>query len=243
MTELLLQLTEAPDGLEPGQLTGLAGLVVDGSCVTPAQCSPLAVPIVAVTGAPAELTEWRGDATPLRVVELGLEKCARCRDERPDLAWLPRLVAYRPQVVYRMSEYQGEGFKFYAPDTASLRGYCVTDGGRAVERSLERARELGFDRLWLHAKHAAESGDGLDLELLARARRNFEGALWVSGGVTEIQHLENLGREGGAAAVVIHKALLAQVRAEVLAAALAPPRPPEAPIHFSPGRQHDSGAG
>ena len=37
------------------------------------------------------------------------------------------------------------------------------------ERSLERARELGFNRLWLHAKHAAESGDGLDLELLARA--------------------------------------------------------------------------
>jgi hypothetical protein len=41
--------------------------------------------------------------------------------------------------------------------------------------------------------------------------------------------------------VVIHKALLAQEGAEVLAAAVAPPQPPEAPIHFSLPRKHDTG--
>jgi hypothetical protein len=241
MTELFLQLTEAPKGLEPGRLAGLAGLVVDGDCLTPQQCRPLAVPVVALTGASAELLEWRSEVTPVRVVELGLEECARRRDERPELEWLPRLVICRRQVVYRMAEYHGEGFKFYAPDPSTLRGYCVSVGGLALERALERARELGLQRVWVHAKHAAESGDGLDLELLARARRNFEGALWVSGGVTKVQHLKNLGRQGGAAAVVIHKALLAQEGAEVLAAAVAPPQPPEAPIHFSLPRKHDTG--
>ena len=119
MTELLLQLTEAPEDLEPGRLAGLAGLVVDGDCLTPRQCHPLAVPVAALTGASAELLEWQSEATPLRVVELGLEECARRRDERPNLEWLPRLVAYRPQVVYRMSEYPGEGFKFDFPDLDS----------------------------------------------------------------------------------------------------------------------------
>ena len=241
MTELLLQLTEALDGLEPGQLTDLAGLVVNGSCLTPGQCSPLSVPVGALTGGPTELPEWRGEAAPLRVVEFGLEECARRRDDRPELKWLPRLVAYRAQVVYRMADYPGEGFKFYSPDTATLRGYCVTDAGRALERSLERARELGFDRLWLHARHAAEAGNGLDLDLLERARRHFKGGLWMSGGVSDTGHLANLAREGGAAAVVIEQALLARVSAEALVAALAPPGPPEAPIHFAPPRQPDSG--
>ena len=242
MTELYLQLTQARDGLDPGQLTGLAGLVVDGSSLTPGQCSPLGAPVAALTGTSAGLAGWCGEAAPLRVVELGLEECARRRDERPELEWLPRLVAYRPDVVYRMAEYHGEGFKFYAPDTATLRGYCVTDGDGALGKCLQRARVLGFDRLWLHARHAAEAGDGLDLELLERARCHFDGDLWVSGGATAVRHLTNLARAGGAAAVVIDDGLLERVGAEALAAALAPPRAPETPIHFRPPLQRDSGA-
>ena len=42
MTELFLQLSDAvPDDLDPQNLTGLAGLVVDGNCFTPGQCRPL----------------------------------------------------------------------------------------------------------------------------------------------------------------------------------------------------------
>jgi hypothetical protein len=196
-----------------------------------------------LTGDTAELTEWRNENGPLRIVDGGLEQCARLRDAQPEHQWLPRLVAYKPDVVYRMSDYPGEGFRFYAPDTAAIRGYRVDDVDRPVAEALEHACALGFDRLWLHARDAARRGDGLDLDLLDRARRHFGDGLWLSGGATEPRHLANLAREGGATGLVIDITLLAKANATALVTALAPPPPPEAPIHFQPPRREDTGVG
>lgn len=234
MTGLFVQLNEplATD-VDPQQLTGSAGLVVDGRCVRPGHCQHLAAPVVALTGGAGALAEWCDEGDPLRVVDGDLEACARLRDAQPEFAWLPRLVAYRPEVVYRMSDYLGEGFRFYAPDTAAIRGYRVDDGDRSLAQTLVHARSLGFDQLWLHARDAARRGDGLDLDLLEQARRHFGDGVWLSGGATSPQHLANLAREGGTGSVVVGLRLLAEANAETLTRSLLPPPPPEQPIHFN----------
>ena len=229
MTELLLHLDQplAPD-LDPASLNGLAGLVVDAGCFAPAQCLALPVPVAALCGAgPDDHPEWNDELTPLRVVDQGLEVCARLCDVQPERAWLPRLIVDRQAVSYRMSNYRGEGFKFFTPDSATIQGYRVTDGDRPLAAALKRAQELGFARLWLHARDAAQQGKGLDLDLLERAQRDFPGELWISGGATEPRHLENLAREGGATGLVIGTELLARTDIATLLAALMPPRPPE----------------
>lgn len=245
MTELYVALSgKIPDGLEPERLAGLAGLVVEGTCIHPEESAPLPAPVVALTGGGSEeLTGWCDDPGPRRVVDRGLDECARLRDAWPALSVMPRLVVYKPEVVYRLSDYPGDGFKFYAPDTAAIRGYCVTDGDQPLGRALERAKALGFDTLWLHARDAAEAQRGLDLDLLERARRDFGEGLWVSGGAGEVRHLRNLAREGGVAAVVIGPALLEGASVADLTVALAPPAAPEVPIRFAPRKREGAGAG
>jgi hypothetical protein len=235
MTELFLELDgDLPQGVEPGDLAALSGLVVDGRCLTPRQCRPLPSSVMALTGGSAVLDEWREQQDVLRVVDGGLDACAWLRDERPEYQWLPRLVVCRSQAVYRMVDSPGEGFRFYTPDTSAIRGYQVTDGDRPLAVALKRARELGFQKIWLHAQDAAQRGDGLDLDLLDKARQQFDDGLWISGGATRLRHLENLSRDGGVSVLVIDNGLLAQANAEVLTAALAPPPPPEIPIQFAP---------
>ena len=245
MTELYMALNgKIPDGLEQEHLAGLAGLVVEGTCIHPDQCAPLPAPVVALTGGgPEELIGWCDDPGPRRVVDGGLDECARLRDAWPALSLLPRLVVYKPEVVYRLSDYPGDGFKFYAPDTAAIRGYCVTDGDQPLGCALERAKALGFDTLWLHERDAAEARRGLDLDLLERARRDFGDGLWLSGGASEVRHLRNLAREGGAAAVVIGPAFLEGASVADLTAALAPPPPLEVSIRFAPRKREGAGAG
>ncbi|WP_295399332.1 hypothetical protein [uncultured Thiocystis sp.] len=229
MTELLLHLDQplAPD-LDPAALDGLTGLVVDVGCFAPMHCLALCAPVVALCGtSPGDRPDWDDKLTPLRVVDQGLEVCARLRDAHPERAWLPRLIVDRQAVSYRMSNYRGEGFKFFTPDSASIQGYRVTDGDRPLAAALKRAQELGFARLWLHARDAAQQGKGLDLDLLERAQRDFPEKLWISGGATEPRHLENLTREGGATGLVIGTELLARTDIATLLTALTPLRAPE----------------
>jgi len=227
VTELFVQLNQPlADDLDPADLTGIAGLVVNGHCLTPGQCRPLPAPVFALTGDVQGMDAWGEDDGPLRIVDAGLEDCARLRDARPELKWLPRLVAYKPDIVYRMADYPGEGFRFYAPDTAAIQGYRFDDGDRSLIESLAQARSLGFGMLWLHARDAQRRGDGLDLDLLERAKRHFGDGLWISGGATERRHLVNLAREGGAPGLVIDSTLLAKANGEALTAALAPPAAP-----------------
>ena len=241
MTEIFYQLYgPLDDDLDPETLTGLAGLVVDAHRVTPDQCQCLPVPVVALNCRAGTEEVWDVEQDPLRVVDGGLDECARLRDAKNDLKWLPRLEVFKPDVVYRMSAYPGEGFKFYAPDTAAIRGYRVKDGDLALHHALQRARELGFERIWLHACDAARRGDGLDLELLAQARRWFDDGLWFSGGATDPNHLRNLAREGGVPGLVIDANLLTKFGIAELVDALTPPPPPEVPIHFERRRGGDS---
>ena len=237
MTELFLELNQpVSDGLAAEDLVGFSGLVVDGACVDPGECRCLQVPVIALTGADRNpLADWCGESNAMRVVDGGLDACARLRDASPALSWTPRLIAYRPEVCYRMSTSHGQaGFKFYAPDTAAIRGYRVSVGDLSLHAALRRARELGFGTLWLHAQHAAEQGRGLDLELLERAKRVYQDGLWFSGGATGASHLKNLAREGGVHALVVGSDLLAEVGCQGLADALAPPAPREEPILFEP---------
>ena len=90
---------------------------------------------------------------------------------------------------------------------------------------LRRAGALGVDVVWLHGLDAAAAGRGLDLEMLARARNAFHGAIWISGGASEPAHLANLAAEGGAQVVVVSEALARAHGVAALAAAIKPPVP------------------
>jgi len=250
VTDLLLQLDRSlgliqdPDR-DWSHLSAMAGLVVAGDRLTPGQCRSLPVPVVALIGAAEEMAAWRGEQQPVRVVDDGLEACARLRDGSPELGWVARLVVYKQDVIYRMSDSPGEGFRFYAPDTAAIQGYQIGGGREPLNQVLEQARGLGLSRIWLHAWDAEQRGDGLDLELLERAKSHFGDGLWLSGGATKVDHLANLAREGGASGVVIDDTLLAKVDdGEALVSALVPISsrtqlpPKDVPVDFgSSGRR------
>lgn len=231
MTELLLELdNDFAENLDPEVLTGLAGLVVDGTCLKPRQCSHFSIPVAALTGSPAILDEWREHQDILRVVDAGLDSCAQLRDDRPEQKWLPRLEVSKQETIFRMTDSPGEGFSFYTPDTSAIYGYRVSDGEHTLITAMKRARELGFDRIWLHSRDAAGRGDGLELDLVAQVRQYFGNSLWVSGGATQPQHLENLAREGGASAVVIDASLLDHAGVEELTVALKPAVTKQIPV-------------
>jgi hypothetical protein len=250
MTELYLYLNQSmPEGLDPQRLAGLAGLVVEAGCLSVREASALPAPVAAlcvrlrathgqVPSADAQVDwDWDADTAPACVVDAGLDACAALRDAQPERNWLPRLTVYPQEVSYRMANYSGEGFKFFTPDPASIHIYRVTDGDRRLIPTLRRARDLGFERIWLHARDAERRGRGLDLDLLERARAEYPEGLWLSGGATEARHLENLSREGGADGVVIGLDLLQAVGVEALLAALAPP-PPEVSATWTPRSDH-----
>lgn len=175
---------------------------------------------VILRGMPTEKSPWIGLPRTAWVAE-GLEEAARCRDRFPDLVWVPRTGGYRPQVIYAMGDrYPGEGFRVFVPDTATIRGFNVSDGEQTVGAWMARAAELGFTTAWLHGLDAAEEGNGLDLELLERARRNYKGGLWLSGGATEARHLATLRAEGGAQAAIVATTIAAAWSFDELSAAL-----------------------
>lgn len=241
MTELFVQLDQPPaDEAQVQRLDGTAGLVINGHRMRPCDCHVLPGPVSALLGGEDVLAEWSEEPSPVRIVDGDLETCARLRDERPEFTWLPRLIAYKPEVVYRMSDYPGEGFRFYAPDTSAIRGYRVDDGDRTLQEALIQAKSFGFSELWLHARDAAREQNGLDLDLLDRARQHFGDGIWLSGGASKPQHMVNLVREGGAKVLVVDAGLLASIGMAALTAALAPPPPPEQPIHFNLPRGPDS---
>ncbi|GAB4344418.1 MAG: hypothetical protein Kow006_00360 [Gammaproteobacteria bacterium] len=208
-------------------LTASDGLVIDAErCPAPEMIRSDAPPAVLVCSEPEVYADWQLMQGLTWVGTGGLDEVARLRDRWPDQAWVPRLSVYKPTVSYHFSnEFYGEGFKFYRPDTGAIRGYRVTDGDVALAEALERARALGFKTLWLHAVDAEQASRGLDLDMLERARRDWQDALWISGGATQPQHLHNLVREGGADAVVVTEAVASRCGCESLVASLEPPEP------------------
>ena len=135
----------------------------------------------------------------------GLDQTARLRDGWPSLRWIPCIETYCPPVRYDFAAAApGEGFSVYRPDTSTIQQHKVADHEEDLRGWLARAKGAGFRTVWLHSRDAAKRGRGLDLDLLDLSRRLFTGGqIWISGGATDPQHLENLAANGGATAVVL----------------------------------------
>jgi hypothetical protein len=215
----------------------------DALLIDPCRCAPHrleSVPVgeaVIVNGDPERDAPWR-EAVGHWVDDRGIESTARLRDLYPGLSWIPKLDLSRAQMSYRFSgPAVGEGFSFYMPDTAAIHGWRVEGEDLTFRELLTRATELGFSALWLHSPEAAARGTGLELDLLEQTRGGpLE--IWLSGGATEVRHLQNLSRTGGAAAVIVDAALARRLSAQALHAALLPEpvRPVDVPVHFSTGK-------
>jgi len=219
------------------RLAGSDGLVVTAAgALAPPDTWP--APVAVLCGAdPEALPAWRERPGLAWVADGGVEEVARLREQFPELAWVPRLTAYRPEVRYDFPRrYNEEGFSFYVPDTATVHGYRTAPGGLALGPVLERARSLGFETLWLHSRLAEQRARGFDLELVEQAGEVFRGRLWLSGGGTDERHLVNLAREGGVAAVAVAPGLCGACGGERLRLALASGAETGVPVRFAAGR-------
>ena len=205
--ELLVELDGVPEAAErEWLLQGVGGVVVDPAAgVGPEALDDLEPETTLIRGHdPERFGAWRERPSLRWVADTGLEETARLRDRWPELAWLPRIAVYRREGRYHFDPTSlGEGFRCYVPDTGAINGYLTVTGEQRMEGVLRHAAELGFDTLWLHGAHAEAAGTGLDLELLERAGRCFQGGIWFSGGARDEQHLFNLARQGGAAGVIV----------------------------------------
>ena len=212
---------------ENGETSGFDWISgADALMFDPANCDPEAVPanlfdrFVLVAGDPERDRYWNDYGSCQWVCDRGLIKAAELRDVWPELDWIPRLDAFRPEMSYRFSgPAVGEGFSFYIPDTSIIKGWEVTDEGRNLTDALRLACELGFTRVWLHSLDAEEKGRGLDLDMLERAARDIDD-IWISGGLTETRHLSNLAKWGGATGVVVDQAFAETVSVERLRAVI-----------------------
>jgi hypothetical protein len=202
-------------------LTGADALVIDPGSCTPEQSlgSPVEHKLL-LNGDPQRDTGWIDSDLCYWICTGGLDETQRLRDQWPELNWVPQLTVYKPSISYRFSGPAiGEGFSFYTPDTAAIKGWQVTDGDVSLTQAITRATELGFDSLWLHSQQAESRGNGLELEMLEKACGGPL-AIWISGGVAELKHLGNLARVGGAAAVVVNEVFAREIGMETLRQAL-----------------------
>ncbi len=212
-------------------LVGADALIIDPRGCTAKQYMQLPVDnTLLVDGDPQRHSDWLD--SDHWICTGGLVETVRLRDRWPELNWVPQLTVYKPSIGYRFSGPAiGEGFSFYIPDTAAIKGWQVTDGGDSLTEAITRATELGFDALWLHSQEAELRGDGLELEVLERVSGGPL-AIWISGGVTELKHLHNLARVGGAVAVVVNEPFAREAGLEPLRQALITENPlQEVPLH------------
>lgn len=222
-------------------MQGAAALVLDPVGCTPRRFDAMPVErAILLNGDPARDEPWCELGCDW-VCGRGLEETARLRDRYPQLHWIPHLNVTRARVSYRFSgPAVGEGFSFYMPDTAAIKGWQVA--GMSIEAALNQVRALGFSDLWLYSPVAASRRRGLDLDLLEKTGRD-DLAVWLSGGVGDAAHLRNLASVGGASAVIVEAAVAQACSVASLTEALVvkPPRPEAVPMTFMP-EMPDQGA-
>ncbi len=215
-------------------LQGVDALVIDPSRCDQTQFEHAGVEKAVIrNGDPARDACWT-ERSAWWVADDGLEQVARRRDECPELNWIPHISVSRARVSYRFSgPAVGEGFSFYIPDTAAIKGWRVDGTEYSLHEAVIRATELGFAALWLDSPEAEARGDGLELDLLDKVRGGPVD-VWLSGGASEPRHLNNLARIGGATAVVIDERLVRSSSVAALREAIIVQAPvPEAvPLHF-----------
>ncbi len=242
--QLYVEQRQIADNDTPASCSWMQG--ADALVLDPVECTPRrfeSMPVeraILLNGDPSQEESWR-ELHCDWVCDRGLEEAARLRDRYPQLHWVPRLNVIRAQVSYRFSgPAVGEGFSFYMPDPAAIKGWQVA--GMSLEEALERVTALGFGDLWLHSPVAATRCRGLDLDLLEKTQRG-DWAVWLSGGVGDAAHLRNLSRVGGASAVIVEADVARTCSLASLSEALVvePPRPEAVPMTFTP-RKPDQGA-
>jgi hypothetical protein len=224
----------AEDAVESGLFSESSGLILDARRMEPDEAAELSAAVTVIRAQdPQNHPAWLEFEAVTWCCDRGLEIISRMRDRWPDLHWLPRLDIHQPEVRYHFNaEALGEGFKFYIPDTGAIQAYrCALDES-PLQRQMDRAAALGFETLWLHATHAEQAGKGFDLDLLERASSGFDGELWLSGGAVTEQHLVNVTRQGGAAAVVVCDSVARQCGCDRLQLALADGEERGAPVSF-----------
>lgn len=203
---------------------GADGVVIDPALVSANEMSDLSASMIVLRAEDPEIYEaWGERDKVVWTTECGLTESARLCDEYSDMTWVPRIKINKINKRYQFPNVSdGEGFKFYIPDTSTIRGYRVSDGesDSSLEDTLALASRLGFERLWLHAQDAENAGTGFDLEMLDWARRWFSGDIWLSGGATTIKHLENLAAEGGVEAAIVTEELVQKHGCSILSTAL-----------------------
>ena len=200
----------------------------DALLLNPLDCGPEDAPagmlsqFILQSDSPERDQCWQEVGACQWVCSEGLEQAARMRDDWPGLDWMPFLKVYRQELSYRFSgRAVGEGFSFYIPDTSVIKGWKVTDEDRNLPDALSLARELGFSQVWLHSLNAEEKGQGLDLEMLENATHKTP-EIWVSGGLTEVRHLSNLAKWGGASSVIVDQTFAESNGIEPMRLALIP---------------------
>ncbi len=227
---------------EQGSDGGDGMMCMDGAdalIIDPRQCDPMLFERTGVeravirNGDPVRDDCWL-ERPAWWVLDGELEQMARHRDSYPELDWIPRLEVTRARVSYRFSgPAVGEGFSFYMPDTAAVRGWRIDGSERSLNEAYARAIELGFPAVWLHSSEAAARGNGLELDVLDKIRGGpLE--VWLSGGATEPKHLQTMARSGGAVAVIVNERLIRGCSMDVLREALLAEEsvPESVPIHF-----------
>lgn len=221
-------------------LAGADALVIDPCGCTAEQYMALPVEnALLLNGDPERDSDWLDSDSCHWVCSKGLAETARLREQWPELNWVPRLTVYKPSVSYRFSGPAiGEGFSFYIPDTAAIKGWRVTDGDSSLTEVVTQAIEHGFDTLWLHSQEAELRGNGLELEMLEKVHGSPL-AVWISGGLTELKHLHNLARAGGAAGVMVNESIAREAGIAPLREALMAEIPAhDVPVHFIPRATH-----
>ncbi len=203
---------------------GADGLVIDPALVSPNEVANISTSMIILRAEDPDINQaWSEHDDVVWTTDCGLTESARLCDEFSGLTWVPRLDIKKSARRYDFSNVShGEGFKVYAPDTTTIRGYRVTDGDSdsSLEEALTKASRLGFKRLWLHALDAQSAGSGFDLDMLERARRWFSGDIWLSGGATTVKHFENLATEGGVEAVIVTEDLVQKYDCSTLSTVL-----------------------
>lgn len=240
-TQLFVQHQPGPEGEEQEYtwMEGADAFIID-SChcdVETVNAIPLDEMMI-ISSDPENTFYLQQDKTCCWVCDAGLEKTAELRDEWKQSEWIPKLTVFRPHTSYRFSGPAiGEGFSFYIPDTATIRGWRVTDGDILLSEAVQKARALGFSSVWLHCLDAENEAKGLELEMLDRTQGSGLN-VWLSGGISEPRHLSNMVRVGGASAAVVNSDFARAHGIAALNEALLPiaPEPVSAEVNFVCGQ-------
>jgi len=153
--------------------------------------------------------------------DAGLTETARLRELAPGTQWVPIADVYKSEASYDFAgdAYQG-GFKTYQMNPSTFEERRVHDNGLLLADWIDRAKHLGFERVWIDSSEAQNVGKGFDLIAARRASKEMDGGVWFSGGGTTLDHVRNLMNECPINSVVLSGDMIAEIGMAELRAVL-----------------------